>query len=112
MRLPCTECGGSGHRIDTERDETAECHWCAGTGEQPPRELAAGMRFEGDLLGYWNYHEAREPKYTEPAELAEMETIFRAVEALRKLGWADAIYCPKDGSMFLGIEAGCTGVYP
>ena len=28
---------------------------------------------------------------------------------MKRLGWNDAIYCPKDGSLFLVIEPGSTG---
>lgn len=74
--------------------------------------LPCGMRFEGDLMGFWAYNDAREPKYTTPEELAELKKIADAVQALRDQGWRDAVYCPKDGTRFLVIEAGCTAVYP
>jgi hypothetical protein len=74
--------------------------------------LASGMRFEGDLVGYWTYNDAREPKYTLPDERAELKKIAAAVAELKRQGWRDAIYCPKDGSEFLAIQAGCTAVYP
>ena len=31
---------------------------------------ADGMRFVGDLMGYWAYNDALEPKYTTPEEFA------------------------------------------
>jgi hypothetical protein len=74
--------------------------------------LADGMRFEGDLMGYWAHNDAREPKYTTPEERELLEQIAQAVEGLRCLGWSDAVYCPKDGKLFLAVEAGCTAVYP
>ena len=32
-------------------------------------------------------------------------------ERLRDLGWRDAIYCPKDGTVFEAIEFGSTGIH-
>ncbi len=32
-------------------------------------------------------------------------------ELVKNHGWQDAIYCPKDGSVFLAIEAGSTGIH-
>ena len=32
-------------------------------------------------------------------------------QRLRELGWSDAIYCPKDGTVFDAIEFGSTGVH-
>lgn len=81
---------------------------------EPQRAEAAlppGMRFDGDLMGYSAYHAAREPNYTQPEEREILEQIERAVAALKALGWRDAIYCPKDGTPFLVVEAGCTAVY-
>lgn len=37
--------------------------------------------------------------------------IWEAVNALKRLGWRDAVYCPKDGSPFDAIEAGSTGIH-
>jgi hypothetical protein len=34
-----------------------------------------------------------------------------AFDRLKKLGWMEAIYCPKDGSTFDVIEAGSTGIH-
>ena len=34
-----------------------------------------------------------------------------AFARLKKLGWKEAIYCPKDGSTFDVIEAGSTGIH-
>ena len=46
-----------------------------------------------------------------PDEKAALRTLADAVERLKELGWRDAIYCPKDGSMFDAIEAGSTGIH-
>lgn len=40
-----------------------------------------------------------------------LNKMFSAFNDLKKLGWNDAIYCPKDGSMCHFIEAGSTGVH-
>jgi hypothetical protein len=45
------------------------------------------------------------------AERAALLKMFEAYQELKRLGWNDAIYCPKDGSMFLVIEPGSTGVH-
>lgn len=42
------------------------------------------------------------------AALAQMQDAYSRLE---KLGWRNAIYCPKDGSVFDAIEAGSTGIH-
>lgn len=42
------------------------------------------------------------------AALAQMQDAYTRLE---KLGWRDAIYCPKDGTTFDAIEAGSTGIH-
>lgn len=44
-------------------------------------------------------------------EQAALLKLFDAYQELKRLGWNDAIYCPKDGSMFLSIEVGSTGAH-
>jgi len=46
-----------------------------------------------------------------PTEQAAIEALFQAWYRLKELGWNDAIYCPKDGSLFSVIEAGSTGIH-
>lgn len=41
----------------------------------------------------------------------ELVKMFVAYDRLRLLGWREAIYCPKDGTVFEAIEAGSTGVH-
>lgn len=43
-----------------------------------------------------------------PTEHDALLVLQRAYQRLKDLGWADAIYSPKDGNSFLAIEAGCT----
>lgn len=37
--------------------------------------------------------------------------MFDAYDRLRRLGWREIEYCPKDGTVFEAIEAGSTGVH-
>lgn len=37
--------------------------------------------------------------------------MFQAFDALRRLGWREAIYAPRDAEVFLSIEAGSTGIH-
>ena len=46
-----------------------------------------------------------------PTEKDALSVLFEAYQRLRELGWNDAIYCPKNGSVFSAIEAGSTGVH-
>jgi hypothetical protein len=46
-----------------------------------------------------------------PDENAALAQMFEAWQRLKELGWNNAMYCPKDGTMFSAIEAGSTGVH-
>ena len=46
-----------------------------------------------------------------PDQKAAIETLWRAYHRLEELGWSDASGCPKDGSEFMVIEAGGTGIF-
>lgn len=46
-----------------------------------------------------------------PDEQAALGVLFRAFTRLKELGFREAIYCPKDGSIFEAIEAGSTGIH-
>lgn len=46
-----------------------------------------------------------------PTEKEALDVMFEAYQRLQELGWREAIYCPKDGSPFLAIEAGSTGIH-
>lgn len=46
-----------------------------------------------------------------PDEKAALRAMHDAFTRLRELGWREAAYCPKDGSMFDCIEAGSTGIH-
>lgn len=47
-----------------------------------------------------------------PTEQDAIKVMMEAFTRLRELGWAEAIYCPKDGTSFKAIEAGSTGIHP
>jgi len=46
-----------------------------------------------------------------PTEQDAIDQIREGHQRLLELGWKDAIYCPKDGSMFSAIEPGSTGIH-
>ena len=46
-----------------------------------------------------------------PTEQDAIKELFQAWLRLKELGWQEAMYCPKDGSEFLVIEAGSTGIH-
>lgn len=43
-----------------------------------------------------------------PSEADAMQILHSAYQRLTELGWSDAIYSPKDGTVFEALEAGCT----
>lgn len=51
----------------------------------------------------------REKQY--PTERECLTELCRIRSRLTDLGWRDAIYCPKDGSIFEAIEFGCTTIF-
>jgi hypothetical protein len=63
------------------------------------------------LRQHWDEASAKEPDYRSPEERALLDAMFKQFDGLRELGWQEAVYCPKDGSVFLAIEAGSTGVH-
>lgn len=46
-----------------------------------------------------------------PTDADAIRTLFEAFQRLKELGWREAIYCPKDGSLFDAIECGSTGIH-
>jgi len=46
-----------------------------------------------------------------PTEADALREMFTAWQRLKDLGWKEAIYCQKDGTEFLAIEAGSTGIH-
>lgn len=76
-----------------------------GTGCKPlTREV-------GEAL--WQQAKASEEKRAKdmPTEQDALQAMFSAYQRLRELGWKEAMYCPKDGSVFDAIEVGSTGIH-
>lgn len=46
-----------------------------------------------------------------PTTADALRALQDARERLRKLGWRDGIYCPKDGTPFAVIQYGSTGIF-
>lgn len=60
----------------------------------------------------WREAEKKRVEYRTKGETQLLNEMVDKYHGLKSLGWADAMYCPKDGSRFLAIEAGSTGVFP
>ena len=67
---------------------------------------------EINVQDIWREAEKRRVEYRTKGEKLLMQEMVDRFNGLHELGWNDAIYCPKDGTRFLAIEAGSTGVYP
>jgi hypothetical protein len=46
-----------------------------------------------------------------PTEKDALLRMTECVQRLKDLGWNDAMYCPKDGTVFNVIEAGSSGIH-
>jgi len=46
-----------------------------------------------------------------PEEEQYLKDMFTAYYGLRKLGWRESMYCPRDRSIVLLISAGTTGIF-
>ena len=68
---------------------------------------------ESEAKALWEAAEAKEERRIAlmPDEKAAISMLFDAFQRLKELGWAEAEYCPKDGSTFDVIEAGSTGIH-
>ena len=66
---------------------------------------------EADTI--WAACEAAEEKrrVDMPTEQDAINAMFQAWYRLKELGWEEAMYCPKDGTGFLAIESGSTGIH-
>lgn len=51
------------------------------------------------------------PTTVRDVEEEALRGMFKAIQALKRVGWQDIIYCPKDGTHFDAIEAGSTGIH-
>lgn len=67
---------------------------------------------EPRLMELWAEADKRERDWREAGEKTHLDALQAAYCALKACGWNNAIYCPKDGTRFLAIEAGSTGVFP
>ncbi len=64
------------------------------------------------LRHHWNEASKKETDYRSETEKATLQDMLAAFQRLTDEGWREACYCPKDGSLFLSISAGSTGVFP
>jgi hypothetical protein len=46
-----------------------------------------------------------------PDDQSAINAMWEGYQRLRELGWREACYCPKDGTIFQVIEAGSTGIH-
>lgn len=46
-----------------------------------------------------------------PDEASAIDLMHQCYLRLKELGYNDAVYCPKDGSIFKAIEAGSSGIH-
>lgn len=67
-----------------------------------------------DAKALWEQVERAKAERTErmPTEKDALNVMFSAWQRLKELGWTEAIYCPKDGTIFDSISAGSTGIHP
>lgn len=64
-----------------------------------------------DLREMWEEAGRKAIDWREAGEPELLKRLHDAQEGLKSLGWRDISYCPKDGSRFLVITAGSTGVF-
>lgn len=57
-------------------------------------------------------HEAKKQAWAEAGEQALLDQMHDAYRGLRHLGWRDGRYAPRDGTRFLAIQDGSTGMFP
>ena len=69
--------------------------------------------YESEAAALMAQVEAEEKRRAEamPDERAAIREMFDAWMRLRDFGWREPMYCPKDGTTFLALEAGSTGVF-
>ncbi|MGZ3235747.1 MAG: hypothetical protein ACXU8A_00055 [Burkholderiaceae bacterium] len=46
-----------------------------------------------------------------PDDFAALRSLMDVYLRLKEMGWNDAVYCPKDGTVFECIEVGSTGIH-
>ena len=70
------------------------------------------MTDELNLREMWAAADLKAKEYRSIGETGLLEKMNDCYRGLKEFGWDEAVYCPKDGTRFLAIEAGSTGVYP
>ena len=90
--------------ISQDENEAADGGLPAVSGSPSPDDFPS-------LRSYWNHMDQFDKDHRTDTEKMHLDAMFQQYDALRKLGWSEACYCPKDGSRFLVIEAGSTGVF-
>lgn len=75
--------------------------------------MAETMRERVDVDALFAQIDAEEVARAEkmPDERAALRQMFEAWLRLKELGWREAQYCPKDGTIFETISAGSTGIH-
>jgi hypothetical protein len=63
-----------------------------------------------DLRAMWAEADKNAKDYRTPEEIELLKHMLDAFAGLRRLGWQEIMYCPKDGSWFLAICAGSTRI--
>lgn len=63
------------------------------------------------LRQQWAKAATEEPDLRTEREKELLRQLHQTVEALKREGWKDIDTCPKDGTVFLAIEAQSTGVH-
>lgn len=66
----------------------------------------------GDLRAMWAEADKKAKDYRDKGEVKLLEQMHDAWAGLKECGWKEIEYCPKDGTRFLAICAGSTGVFP
>lgn len=65
-----------------------------------------------NLRQMWAEADKKANGWRETGEEKLLMQMLDATEGLKACGWRDIEYCPKDGSRFLAITPGSTGVFP
>lgn len=66
---------------------------------------------EPNLRAMWAEADKRAKDWREIGEVKLLQQMLNAFDGLRSIGWREGVYAPKDGTRFLSIEAGSTGVF-
>lgn len=65
-----------------------------------------------NLRQMWAEADKKAKNWREAGDVKLLEQMHDAWAGLKACGWREIEYCPKDGSRFLAISAGSTGVFP